>query len=137
MSYDVWVQDLPPGIHSIEDIPDDFRPGPLGSRPDLIRRIVEAAPSAEFTDPAWGVIDGPDYSVEIGLGGDPVECCHFILRGGEAAVGVVCAIVGHLGLPALHSGGDGLLRPEEALAGFLQWSGYRERIVSDAGPAAA
>jgi hypothetical protein len=30
MSWDIFVQDLPPGIASVADIPDGFVPSPIG-----------------------------------------------------------------------------------------------------------
>lgn len=131
MSYDVWVQDLPANIESLEDIPDDFVPGVIGTRTDIIRKIIQIVPFANFSDPAWGEINGPDFWIEVGMSEEQVKCCHFMLQGSEKAVGVVADIVERLGLPTLHSGGDGIFRPKEAAAGFREWRRYRDQIVSD------
>jgi len=32
MSWDIFVQDIPPSITSIQDIPDDFQPSVIGAR---------------------------------------------------------------------------------------------------------
>ncbi len=132
MSYDVWVQDLPANLQSLEDIPDDFMPGVIGSRSEIISKIVEVAPFADFSDPAWGTIDGPDFWIEVNMSKEQVKDCHFILRGSDKAVGVVADIVQRLGLSALHSGGDGIFRPEAARAAFQSWRKYRDQIVSGA-----
>lgn len=123
---------MPANIQSLEDIPDDFTPGIIGSRSDIIREIVKVAPSADFSDPSWGMIDGPDFWIEVSMRAEQVQCCHFILRGSDKAVGVVADIIQRLGLPALHSGGDGIFRQEEAIAGFREWRKYRDQIVSGA-----
>lgn len=52
MSWDIFVQDLPSDTKTIEDIPDDFVPRPLGLRSDIIAAILNVAPYANFTDPA-------------------------------------------------------------------------------------
>jgi hypothetical protein len=70
VSWDVFVQEIPPGIESVEEIPDDFRPGPLGRRGEFIRRIQAFVPSADFKNPAWGVLDTPEFSVEFNMGED-------------------------------------------------------------------
>lgn len=59
MSFDVFVQDLPKDIATMYDIRRDFRPGPIGSRADIIGGILRAAPHTDFTDPTWGQIGGP------------------------------------------------------------------------------
>lgn len=44
MSWDTFVQDLPPGIASISDIPDDFEPSPIGLRSDIIAKVSALYP---------------------------------------------------------------------------------------------
>jgi hypothetical protein len=44
MSWDIHISDLP-DVSSISDIPDDFKPNNLGSREELIAKIVEVFPS--------------------------------------------------------------------------------------------
>jgi len=51
MSWDIFVQDLPPDVRTIRDIPDHFKPPPLGARSALIQAIRAIAPSVDFTDP--------------------------------------------------------------------------------------
>ena len=51
MSWDIYIQDLPAGARTVDDIPDDFVPAPIGRRSFIIGRIKEVAPAADFTDP--------------------------------------------------------------------------------------
>lgn len=51
MSWDILIQDLP-HVRSLEDIPDDFSPQPLGLRAEIIARVKAALPGADFTDHA-------------------------------------------------------------------------------------
>ena len=65
MSWDIFVQDIPDEARAVRDIPDDFEPRPLGSRTEVIRRIPEVVPTADFSDPSWGTVEGPDFSIEL------------------------------------------------------------------------
>ena len=39
MSWDIFIQDLP-NVRTANDIPNDFKPQPIGGREDLLKRIV-------------------------------------------------------------------------------------------------
>ncbi len=41
MSWDIFVQDLPQDVHKIDEIPDDFKPKPIGRRADIIAAILD------------------------------------------------------------------------------------------------
>jgi hypothetical protein len=122
------VQDLPRDANSISDIPDDFRPGLIGKRTDVIRKIREVAPYADFSDPSWGHIEADDWSIEVNIGAKE-ECDGFALhvRGGDAVVGVIAAILNHLDLRALDSQtGEFFVAGPEALESFRKWRAFRE-----------
>jgi hypothetical protein len=44
------------------------RPGPLGTRAELISRIRELLPETDFSDPSWGILDEPGFSIEFNMG---------------------------------------------------------------------
>jgi len=133
MSWDIFVQDFPSDAKSIEDIPDDFKPGSIGKTSDIIERIKEVVPTADFSNPAWGTIDGDGWSIEVNI--DEEEDCHgfaFHVRGGDAVVGVIGAILQHLKLRAVDSeSGDFLVAGPEAIASFRRWRTYRNQVVGD------
>jgi hypothetical protein len=54
MSWDVFVLNLPPGIRSLDDIPKNYEPPPLGTRANLIAKIKTVYPQTDFSDPSWG-----------------------------------------------------------------------------------
>lgn len=89
MSWDIFVQDLPRDAATVADIPQDFKPAPIGKRADVIARIKEVVPSTDFSDPSWGQIEGEDWSIEVNIGKNET-CSGFALhvRGGDEAVGV-------------------------------------------------
>jgi hypothetical protein len=52
MSWDIFVQDLPKDASTIEEIADDFAPGPIGKRSQIIDKIREIVPAANFSEPS-------------------------------------------------------------------------------------
>jgi len=132
MSYDIFVQDLPEGAKTLEDIPDDFRPAFLGKRSEIIERIIEVVPGADFRDPAWGQIDGDGWSIEVSMRASE-ECQGFAfhVHGGSAALDVVATILQHLRLRALDPQADsGFFGPTESKADFARWSTYRDQVTN-------
>jgi hypothetical protein len=109
MSRDIYVQDLPPGIHDVTEISSDFRPKPLSVTYDeIVRTIRQIVPTADFADPEWGVVEGKGYSIEVSLKREtPVR--HFALHcraaGREADV-IVAEILEALDLRALDPDND-------------------------------
>lgn len=104
MSRDIFVQDLPEGLVSVEDIPDDFEPKALkASRTEVIAAILAEAPHANFSDPAWGVIEAPGlYHIEVNLAEtDQLDSFAFHLRGGVEAELLLSRILRRLNLYAI------------------------------------
>lgn len=131
MSWDIFVQDLPPEAESVSEIPADFRPAMLGKRPIIIQRIKEVVPDANFSDPSWGLIDGEDWSIEVNIPDE--DCVGFVLhvRGQDAAVGLVAAILQHLDVRALDSQtGAFFVASPEATRAFGTWRKYRDRAIN-------
>ncbi len=134
MSWDVLFQDLPAGIRSLDEIPDDFRPRPLWSRDALLSQLRAAVPAINLDDPAWGVLDGDGFSIEFNIGdGDPVDSMMLHVRG-AGAFEVVREVARVLGQPAIDCSAGGLIdfAAPEASAGFEAWRAYRDRVVSSA-----
>jgi hypothetical protein len=90
MSWDVLVQDLPQEAKSTADIAPDFRPASIGKRSAIIEKIREVVPTADFSDPSWGRIDGDDWSIEVNIGTNE-DCGGFALhvRGGTPPLGLL------------------------------------------------
>jgi hypothetical protein len=131
MSWDVFVQDLPRHATTVAEVPADYRPASLGKRSAIIEKIREVFPDADFSNPSWGRIDEDDCSIEVNLGAEE-DCGGFVLhvRGGDAAIGVVAAILQHLHLRALDSQtGEFFNARPEAIESFRQWRAYRDRCL--------
>lgn len=68
MSRDIYVQDIPAGTRHVRDIPDDFMPEPLAlTHDEIIETVCRVVPTADFSDPEWGLIDGEGYSIEVNI----------------------------------------------------------------------
>lgn len=130
MSWDVLFQDLPAGIRSVADIPDDFRRGPLCSRAELVAAIRKAAPRTNGTGP-W-LLDADGSSIEFNADdGDPVRSVMLHIRGADGALAVVHALSVALGWPAIDCSAGELMDFEspDAGRGFAAWRAYRDQIV--------
>jgi len=136
LSWDIFVQHLPSGVDSVSDIPEDYVPGPLGSRDSIIAAILSVAPGADFRDPSWGKLDGPGFSIEVSLGEHQIVTGFTMhVRGGDLSVHVVQEILQALDLRALDpSSSTGIFDPGSAsLDGLRRWREYRTRVLRKGG----
>jgi hypothetical protein len=116
------------------DIPNDFRPAPVGRRSEIIAKIQEAIPIADFSNPSCGVIDGKDWSIEVSMSDEEI-CSGFALhvRGSDSAAGAVATILSHSGLRALDSQtGEFFVAGPAAIESFRQWRNYRNQVTGHA-----
>jgi hypothetical protein len=131
VSWDIFVQDFPRHAVAIADIPDDFESAPLGPRDEIVKKILEVVPTANFTDPTWGTIERDGWSIEVNIGAQQ-QCQSFAfhVRGGDEAAGAIAAILEHLNLRALDSQTGEFFAPgPTALASFRRWRAYRHRVT--------
>lgn len=133
MSWDIFVQNIPQDVKTVGDIPSGFEPRSIGKRSLIISKILEVVPTADFTDPSWGIIQGSDWSIEVNIG--KAETCKgfaFHVRGADIAAGVVGAILDHLKLRAVDSQtGEFLKVGPDAMKSFQEWRSYRNRVAKD------
>ena len=97
----IYVQAFPHDVSSVHKLPADFRPPPISDRAALIARILEVAPSADFTYPDWGAIPEPDGTgtfIEINLGHDLVVEGFALKLWEKRAAPLAERIIAHLGL---------------------------------------
>lgn len=135
MSWDVFVQDFPVEAKTVEDIPDDFQPQPIGRRAEIAETIKNILPEADFTDPSWGRVEMPECSMEINLGDeDPVEGFAFHVHGGEQAPVAILKILNALKLRAVDNGTGDFVDSATAVKGFEAWRDYRDQVMTTAKP---
>jgi len=115
VSRDLFVVDLPPGIASVDEIPDGFVPAELKvSRSDIIEAIRAEAPDADAADAAWVRVDRPgSCSIEFNLGeGERLRDFSVHTSGGVEADRLVARILDRLALRAADPAEDsGLFQP--------------------------
>ncbi len=133
MSYDIFVQDIPASANSVDEIPPDFVPSPLGPRQAIIDGILDVFPTADFSDLTWGKIDSDDWSIEVNIEQeDPCTSFGLHVRGGDAALGAVAAILDRLGFRALDASEGGIFSADQAsVESFGKWRDYRNQVVVD------
>jgi hypothetical protein len=135
MSWDIFVQDLPRGVQNVSEIADDFRPQPLGPRREIIARIQEVFPAADFSDPSWGTCATANWSIEFNMGNEEI-CNGFALhvRGSGDAPVAIATLLNHLGLTALDTGTEtGIFDAAAAEASFDRWQAYRDEVMGRKG----
>jgi hypothetical protein len=133
VSWDIFVQDIPASAESASDIPDDFRPRPLGNRRDVIRRILEVDPTAVFDDPSWGTFSGDGFSVEFNMGTEEALASFALhVRGGSVAAGLAVDLLTRCGWRALDpQSPSGIFDPDRALESLAAWRAYRDRVLGE------
>lgn len=104
MSRDIFVQDIPPAAQSVHDIADDWIPSSLAvTRAQVIDTVLAVTPAADFSDPAWGHVEGPGYDIEVNLGAEEVLTSfafHVRAADTKAAERIVADVLSRLGLRA-------------------------------------
>lgn len=139
MSCDIFVQDIPEGVKQISDMHEkhsNFKPRLIGMRSEIIRKIKEVVPEADFSNPSWGIIEGDGFSIEANMGNEE-ECKGFVfhVRGGDNAAFVICEILKKLGLRAFDPSSEtGLFEiGSGAIKSFQQWRQYRNKVLKEKG----
>jgi len=92
MSWDVFVFNAPPHIATMDQIPHDFLPPPLGPASDIGRRLRESVAAVDLSDPRWGRVLGETWSIELSMGAAAtVESIMLHVQGGGDDVLTVIA----------------------------------------------
>lgn len=136
MSWDLLVQDLPPGISSLAEIPDDFKPAPL----DLDRDNVVSAIRAEIgevviTDVHWCSVTAPTWSIEFNLGdSNPID--HFAMHVYGDGDGVpferIGRLLARLSVRALDPQSEtGIFVVTGSVPGHAAWAAVRDGLAVD------
>jgi len=102
MSWEILVQDLP-NVATLEDVPNDFRPGPIGTRAELIARIKEASPTAEEQD-GWLFVQNADVDLSIQFHMEDPQLVRYLMihvHGSTNSKAQVAGIIEKLGLRAV------------------------------------
>src|SRR5712691_7008539 len=127
MSWDIFIQQFPDDARKVTDIPDTFTASPIGRRDEVMAKIRSVLPQVDFSDPAWGVLQGDGYSIEFGLGDDDVLYGITLhIRGSNAVLPHITSVLDALRLRAIDSWTGEFFDPEVAPHSLARWRGYIE-----------
>lgn len=131
MSWDVILMKVPPDITSMQEFGEDLQP--LGSRNEVLAVLAQALPSANFSDPTWGIFDGPDFSIEFNMGVDDAIKNTIMLhvRGSDKVIDVIHHICNYAGWRAFDTATDRFINfSQEPAVGLQQWRMYRDQLTA-------
>ncbi|MBL0804033.1 hypothetical protein AAG656_26760 [Streptomyces albidoflavus] len=132
MSWDVLLVRLPGEVTSVSRMAHDYVPAPLGSRHDVLATVARVLPEADLSDPAWGVLSGPTWSIELSIGADdPVESVMLHLRGaGDDVLTPVFELAGELGCKVFDCSAGDLITPGGVSGGHGSRR-FRDQVVGE------
>jgi hypothetical protein len=135
VSWDIYAMGgLPTDIQNVRQMPSDFTAIPIGSRQEVVDKLIALLPGVDTSGPSVLVVNGPDFSIEICVGDDgPCEGLVFFVRGSEGAVPVISGILDAFGMRALDPQSEtGFFEPgPKALESFRRWRKYRDQVVGN------
>lgn len=85
MSRDIFIQDIPVGIVSVEAIPDGWMPEPLPfGHAEVVEAVRSLVPDADVSDPAWIRLEVPGVDVEVNVANkSPLESFALHIRASD------------------------------------------------------
>ncbi|MFJ9521348.1 hypothetical protein ACIRPK_24235 [Kitasatospora sp. NPDC101801] len=134
MSWDLLLLPAPADVTSVDELPDDFRSDPLGSRAQIAAAMREWIPGTDLTDPAWGHLAGPAWSVEVNIGSDdPVESIMLHVRGtSNDALPAVFRIADAVGCRVLDISEGTFLTSHDGATSWHAFQDYRDHVIREA-----
>ncbi|MFJ2176945.1 hypothetical protein ACIOHE_29130 [Streptomyces sp. NPDC087851] len=133
MSWDVLLLRLPVHIASAQEIPDGYTPEPLGRRDDVLATVTQTVPEADLSDPTWGELLGPTWSMELNIGeDDPVDSVMLHVRGsGDDVLTSVFRLAEALQCKAIDCAEGDLITPGQT-SGWRAFQQFRDRVIGSA-----
>lgn len=135
MSWDVLLLRLSDDLDPAAPVAEDLTPVPLGRSEEVLAAVRRAAPETDLSDPRWGELRGPGWSVELNLGDeDPVDTVMLHVRGaGDDVLDAVFRLADALNCRVLDCSSMELVTPDTATAGWHAFQKYRDAVTG--GPA--
>ncbi|MFF4120826.1 hypothetical protein ACFY0P_46425 [Streptomyces sp. NPDC001714] len=133
MSWDVLLLRLPDHVTSVHELPADCAADPLGRQCDVLAAVAQAVPEVDLSDPAWGELSGPTWSIELNIGSeDPVDSIMLHVRGsGDAVLTPVFRLAEALQCKVLDCAAGDLITPGQT-AGWQAFQQFRDRVIGAA-----
>ncbi|MDX3214037.1 hypothetical protein PV318_00475 [Streptomyces sp. ME02-6991-2B] len=126
MSWDVLLLRLPADVTSVQEIPADHTPAPLGRRHDVLAAITQAVPEVDLANPTWGELT---WSIELNIGSeDPVDSIMLHIRGSsDDVLTPVLRLAEALRCKALDCAEGDLIAPGRT-SGWHAFQQFRDRV---------
>ncbi|MDX3353702.1 hypothetical protein PV703_10310 [Streptomyces sp. ME01-24h] len=120
---------LPADVTSVQEIPADHTPAPLGRRHDVLAAITQAVPEVDLANPTWGELSGPTWSIELNIGSeDPVDSVMLHIRGSsDDVLTPVLRLAEALRCKALDCAEGDLIAPGRT-SGWHTFQQFRDRV---------
>ena len=131
MSWLALLIKIPDAFVSINDIPNDFVPEPLGSRDVVLTILADVFPDANFADSTWVQVDRKNYVIELMVGNEePVESLGFRPHGDDTVIEALQLLCAQTGWRAYDtSSGDFINFATNPAQGFQAWRTYAQRVI--------
>ncbi|MBR7835016.1 hypothetical protein KDL01_17205 [Actinospica durhamensis] len=131
MSWDVVLFKIPNDVASMADIPRNYKPAPLGSRTEVEAVLRTAVPTVDLSDPTWGNLDGPTWSIELNIGrDDPIDSIMLHVRGGgDEVMAPIFAMAAALDCRVLDCSSGDFITAVEETDGWHEFQAFRDRAV--------
>ena len=131
MGWDVLILNADGVPKSLSGLPKDWAPKSMGDAAEVRAAIATSAPDVDWTDPAWGVFAGDEFSVEFNLAATgPVDSFALHIRGGGDPLRLIADLCRPNGWAAVDfSTGDLIDLTNPSPESWLAWQQYRDRIL--------
>ena len=129
MTWDVVLIKMPEGVSAIAEVPEDYL-APLGQRAEVEAAIRRALPGVDLTEPDWGRMAGPGWSMELNIGHkDRIDDIMLHIRASsEWVFGPISDLARELQCQAVDCGsGETLALVEPGVAEMAEWNDNRDR----------
>ena len=132
MSWDVMLFKFEGEPPDFEELPDDFKPPTMGDAAALRRSISASLPGVDWSDPAWGILDGDGWSIEFNhqATGQTDQIMLHVRGGGDPIVAIVklCKTNGWSAFDT--SSGEFLNLDAPSAEGWTGFQEFRDKVVA-------
>jgi hypothetical protein len=131
MSWDVSLYKFDRIYASLDDMPNDQRPLPMGTLEQVQQAISGVFANTDWSDPIWGIFHSAVGSIEFNIGkDDPVISVGLHVRASETIVGAILQLCSRQQWQAIDiSNGSFLDQSKSPEEGLRQWQAYRDQIA--------
>ena len=133
MSWDLFAMKLPREARTVDDLDADYEPPTIGPRHAVIEAIASVVPTADFSDPSWGLIETAHALIEVNLGSEEiVDSFALHVRGGGVEVLTLIAdLLAAVDVRAIDGSSGDFFDASGSRQGWEEWQRYRDDVLGD------